>query len=86
MIEEAFQQRSTLIGYFQGIVPLTYISHPYTYCLAHIAVTVGLFLAFHFKHKFTLRRSQPLVFRNRSGNSVSFGTQFVAVSGLECDL
>ena len=49
-----------MIGYFQGIAPFTYLSHPNTYCLAHIAVTVAQFLAFHFKAKFDRPRPSQL--------------------------
>ena len=49
-----------MIGYFQGIAPLHLPSHPNTYCLAHIAVTVAQFLAFHFKAKFDRPRPSQL--------------------------
>ncbi|WP_176828252.1 phosphatase PAP2 family protein [Ruegeria marina] len=60
VLDEALQQRDTLIGYFQGILPFSYLSHPYTFRLCHLALAVAQFLAFHFKMKFQRPRPSQL--------------------------
>jgi len=52
--------RRTIIGYFQGITPFTFISHPDTLRLCHAALVVAQFLAIHFKMSFKRPRPSQL--------------------------
>lgn len=57
VLHEALQQRRTVIGYFQHIVPFSYISHPWTLRLLHAALRIGQFVAMH--HKAVFNRPRP---------------------------
>lgn len=60
VMSEALQQRRTIVGYFQGIMPFTFISHPDTLRLCHYALAVAQFLAYHFKMKHKRPRPSQL--------------------------
>jgi hypothetical protein len=61
VISEALQQRGTLLGYFQAILPFNTLTHPNTVILANAALQIGQFVAIYHKGRYNRPRPSQLV-------------------------
>ncbi len=57
LMAEAVAQRHGIIGFFRGVLDFDVLSHRHTYLLCEAAMSVGQFLALHWKGAF--RRARP---------------------------